>query len=68
MTIATVFCGGYLFLRIPVHEIMISYHHPQLHIDFIECHVENDLLLIWIGPEDNIITLVRLGSHSELFK
>ena len=35
---------------------------------FMECHVENDLLLIWLDPEENIIKLVRLGSHSELFK
>ena len=34
---------------------------------FMECHVENDLLLIWYDQEENIIKLVRLGSHSELF-
>jgi len=33
----------------------------------IECHVESDLLLIWIDEEEQIIRLVRLGSHSELF-
>ena len=31
----------------------------------MECHVGGDFLLIWI--EDDIISLVRLGSHSELF-
>ena len=35
---------------------------------FMECHVENALLLIWLDPEENIIKLVRLGTHSELFK
>ena len=30
-----------------------------------ECHVENDFLLIWI--DDEVVKLVRLGSHSELF-
>ena len=35
---------------------------------FMECHVENDLLLIWLDEEENIIKLVRLGSHSELFR
>ena len=35
---------------------------------FMECHIENDLLLIWLDPEENIIKLVRLGTHSELFK
>jgi len=33
----------------------------------IECHVESDLLLICIDEEEQIIRLVRLGSHSELF-
>ena len=33
----------------------------------MECHVENDFLLIWIDAETHIIKLVRLGSHSELF-
>ena len=31
-----------------------------------ECHIEEDFLLIWI--DDDIIELVRLGSHSELFE
>ena len=35
---------------------------------YMECHVENDMLLIWIDADENIINLVRLGSHSELFK
>ena len=34
-----------------------------------ECHILNDLLLIWIEDEVNKeIDLVRLGTHSELFK
>jgi mRNA interferase YafQ len=33
----------------------------------MECHVESDLLLIWLDDEEDIIKLVRLGSHSELF-
>ncbi|OUO37673.1 addiction module toxin RelE [Muribaculum sp. An289] len=35
---------------------------------FMECHVKNDLLLIWLDERENIIKLVRLGTHSELFK
>ncbi len=31
----------------------------------MECHVESDLLLIWI--DGDIIDLIRIGSHSELF-
>jgi len=34
---------------------------------YMECHVEGDLLLIWLDVEGNIIKLIRLGSHSELF-
>ncbi|MBR1504263.1 MAG: type II toxin-antitoxin system YafQ family toxin [Prevotella sp.] len=33
----------------------------------MECHIQNDFLLIWIDEENDIIELVRLGSHSELF-
>ena len=33
----------------------------------MECHVENDTLLIWWDKESNIIKLVRFGTHSELF-
>ena len=31
----------------------------------MECHIGNDFLLIWI--DGDIIDLVRIGSHSELF-
>lgn len=34
---------------------------------YMECHVGNDLLLIWIDNESDLIKLIRLGSHSELF-
>lgn len=31
----------------------------------MECHIGGDFLLIWI--DEDAISLVRLGSHSELF-
>lgn len=34
---------------------------------YMECHIENDFLLIWVDEDNNLIKLVRLGSHSELF-
>ena len=34
---------------------------------FMECHVEDDFLLIWIDETSDIIKLVRLGTHHELF-
>ena len=33
----------------------------------MECHVEGDFLLIWIDESEQVIKLLRLGSHSELF-
>ena len=33
----------------------------------MECHIEGDFLLIWFDEEHDIIKLIRLGSHSELF-
>ena len=33
----------------------------------MECHIQGDFLLIWFDKERDIIELVRLGSHSELF-
>ncbi|MDE6237710.1 MAG: type II toxin-antitoxin system YafQ family toxin, partial [Muribaculaceae bacterium] len=33
----------------------------------MECHIEGDFLLIWFDPHTDVISLVRLGSHSELF-
>ncbi len=38
------------------------------YIGCLECHIENDFLLIWRDEENDIIKLIRLGSHSELFK
>jgi len=34
-----------------------------------ECHIKPDLLIIWIQIDSpNVIKLVRIGSHSDLFK
>ena len=33
----------------------------------IECHIEDDLLLIWLDEESDFIYILRLGTHSELF-
>ncbi len=34
----------------------------------LECHIEGDFLLIWYDEESDTVALLRLGSHSELFK
>lgn len=36
--------------------------------DCMECHIENDTLLIWFDENTNVIKLLRLGTHSELFR
>ena len=33
----------------------------------MECHIDSDFLLIWFDPNSDTISLVRLGSHSEIF-
>ncbi|MCM1489329.1 MAG: type II toxin-antitoxin system YafQ family toxin [Muribaculum sp.] len=34
----------------------------------MECHIEDDFLLVWYDEITNSIALYRLGTHSELFK
>jgi mRNA interferase YafQ len=34
---------------------------------FRDCHIRPDLVLIYAKPDDETLSLVRLGSHSELF-
>ena len=51
--------------------IPAEYQPHILHGDYkgcMECHIQGDFLLIWIDPNTDIIELVRLGSHSELFR
>lgn len=42
--------------------------HPLTGIwmDFRDCHIRPDLVLIYRKPNDYVLQLVRLGSHSEL--
>lgn len=34
--------------------------------DHRDCHIKPDLVLIYLKTDDDILRLVRLGSHSEL--
>ena len=34
----------------------------------MKCHIEGDFLLIWIDENSDEIKIIRIGSHSELFK
>ena len=48
--------------ELKAHKLIGEYN------DCMECHIEGDFLLIWYDEEADIITLLRIGSHSELFK
>lgn len=51
-------------------EIPISFRPYKLigeYAGHMECHIENDFLLIWYDKDANVIKLIRLGTHSELF-
>lgn len=37
-------------------------------VGYRECHVKPDLLLIYQKPNNNVLYLARLGSHSKLFR
>ena len=46
-----------------------KHHDHSLSVDWKEhrdCRVKPDLVLIYRKPDDNVLQLVRLGSHSEL--
>ncbi len=50
-------------LRMTPHQLKGNYKNNW------ECHIKPDLLIIWIQIEDpQTIKLVRIGSHSDLFK
>lgn len=52
-------------------ELPAKYRAHMLKGDYLgcmECHIESDFLLIWLDAEADIIEILRLGSHSELFK
>ncbi len=36
--------------------------------DCMECHIEGDFLLIWLDEKNDVIDILRIGTHSELFK
>lgn len=63
-------------LKEVLEKLMNEEHIPDeylphmLHGDYkgcMECHIQGDFLLIWIDDDKDVIELVRLGSHSELF-
>lgn len=51
----------------PIPEENRPHPHTGNYAGQMECHIEGDFLLIWFDRDSDEITLVRLGSHSELF-
>ncbi|MEK7574868.1 MAG: type II toxin-antitoxin system YafQ family toxin [Patescibacteria group bacterium] len=49
-----------------------KYYNHQLegeHASHFECHIKSDLLLIYeIDEKENKLTIIDIGSHSELFE
>lgn len=61
------FVDNYLRTGAPIPA---KYHAHMLiggYAGYMECHIEGDYLLIWIDESTNVVKLIRLGSHSELF-
>lgn len=49
-------------------DVPKGYYPHQLHGDYkdcMECHVDDDFLLIW--TDGHVIEVVRIGTHSELY-
>jgi mRNA interferase YafQ len=52
-----------------IPEVMKPHKLKGNYKDNWECHIKPDLLIIWYQIESpNIIKLIRIGSHTELFK
>ncbi|MBI4599944.1 type II toxin-antitoxin system YafQ family toxin [Candidatus Uhrbacteria bacterium] len=55
-------CGDHPSERYRPHKLTGEFH------DCYECHVQPDILLIYIiDYKERIVYLLRLGSHAELF-
>ncbi len=52
--------------QIPLDKRFKDYSLSGTYKDCRECHIKPDVLLVY-RVKDNVLTLVRLGSHSELF-
>ena len=59
---------GYLQQDIAIPQEFKPHRLLGKYKDCMECHIENDTLLIWIDDNTNTIKLLRLGTHSALFK
>lgn len=60
--------ANYLISDTPIPPVYRPHSLKGKYKGYMECHIESDFLLIWIDEQKGIVELVRLGSHSELFK
>ena len=58
---------GYLLKGLTVPAHFLPHKLTGQYKGCMECHVENDFLLIWVDEEENVVKILRLGTHSELF-
>ena len=59
---------GYLQQEIAIPQEYKPHRLLGNYKDCMECHIESDTLLIWIDEEAKVVKLLRLGTHSELFR
>ena len=61
-----------VLLKLKENGIVPKEYKPHMLIGeysgYMECHIESDTLLIWLDETEIVIKLIRLGSHSLLFK
>ena len=60
-----------LLMLMNEQTIPVEYYPHMLRGNYtgcMECHIQGNFLLIWVDEENDVIELVRLGSHSELFE
>jgi mRNA interferase YafQ len=57
--------------KLLAHDSVLPHRHRDHSLsgnwkDHRDCHIKPDLILIYRKPNDSVLELVRLGSHSEL--
>lgn len=61
------FVENYLQTGVPIPAKYRAHRLSGDYAGHMECHIEGDYLLIWVDENTNVVKLIRLGSHSELF-
>ena len=62
----------YEVMQMLIHDIPLPQHYrPHMlkgqYAGCMECHIGSDFLLIWIDEASDVIEVIRLGSHAEVF-